>query len=238
MEEIRIQKFLSEAGVLSRRKAEEEIAAGRVLIDGEPAVTGQKLDPAKQTVTYLGRLVEIPDRKRYFMFYKPRGIVCTMSDEKGRRCISDVLTESGLPVHALPVGRLDLDSEGLLLLTNDGECIHRLTHPRTAAEKVYIVKVAPTPTQEVLRRLNGPMTIDGYRLRPVRVESIPGFEAGTLRFTLQEGRNRQIRKMCEQVGLKVRRLIRTSVGELSLGNLRVGEIRELTGQEIRYIKSL
>lgn len=237
MEEIRIQKFLSEAGILSRRKAEEEIAAGRILIDGVPATTGQKIDPAIQTVTYKGKLVEKPDRLRYFMFYKPRGVVCTMSDEKGRRCIADVITESGLPVHVLPIGRLDLDSEGLLLLTNDGECINRLTHPKTAAAKVYMVKVSPDPSGAQVRMLRSPMVLDGYKIRPVEVETLPGFDAGLLRFTLHEGRNRQIRKMCEKVGLTVKRLIRVSVGELSLGDLRPGEIRELDGREIRHIKS-
>lgn len=237
MEPIRIQKFLSEAGVLSRRKAEEEISAGHVFVDGVAAVTGQKIDPARQTVTYRGKLIEKPDRLRYFMFYKPRGVVCTMADEKGRRCIADVIRESGLPAHVLPVGRLDLDSEGLLLLTNDGACINRLTHPSTGADKIYIVKVAPAPDGKQLRLLRSPMLLDGYRIRPVEVETMPGFEPGLLRFVLHEGRNRQIRKMCEKAGLEVKRLIRTGLGELTLGDLRPGEIRELTGQEIRHIKS-
>ena len=237
MEEIRIQKFLSEAGILSRRKAEEEISAGRVLVDGVPATTGQKIDPATQTVTYKGKLVEKPDRLRYFMFYKPRGVVCTMSDEKGRRCIADVIRESGLPVAVLPIGRLDLDSEGLLLLTNDGECINRLTHPSTSAAKIYMVKVAPEPSGAQVRTLRSPMVLDGYKIRPVEVETLPGFDAGLLRFTLHEGRNRQIRKMCEKAGLTVKRLIRVGIGDLTLGDLRPGEIRELDGREIRHIKS-
>lgn len=237
MEEIRIQKFLSEAGILSRRKAEEEIALGHVLVDGVKATTGQKIDPAVQTVTYKGKLVEKPDRLRYFMLYKPRGVVCTMSDEKGRRCIANVLEECALPYHVLPVGRLDLDSEGLLLLTNDGECINRLTHPKTSAPKYYIVKVSPEPSGAQIRTLRSPMVLDGYKIRPVEVETMPGFEAGLLRFTLHEGRNRQIRKMCEKAGLTVKRLIRTGIGELTLGDLRPGEIRELDGKEIRHIKS-
>ena len=236
MEEIRIQKFLSESGVLSRRKAEEEIALGRVLIDGKPATIGEKIDPAKQTVTYRGKLVEAPDRKRYFMMYKPRGVVCTMHDEKGRRCIADLLKEASLPVPVLPVGRLDLDSEGLLLLTNDGEAINRLTHPSTAAAKVYLVKVSPEATAKDLEKLRSPMVIDGYRIRPVEISANSGFE-GMLRFVLHEGRNRQIRKMCERCDLKVKRLIRISVGDLTLGNLRPGEIRELNGAEIKHILS-
>ncbi|MBQ2829532.1 MAG: rRNA pseudouridine synthase [Oscillospiraceae bacterium] len=232
MEEIRIQKFLSEAGILSRRKAEEEISAGRVLVDGVPATTGQKIDPATQTVTYKGKLVEKPDRLRYFMFYKPRGVVCTMSDEKGRRCIADVIRESGLPVAVLPIGRLDLDSEGLLLLTNDGECINRLTHPSTSAAKIYMVKVSPEPSGAQVRTLRSPMVLDGYKIRPVEVETLPGFDAGLLRFTLHEGRNRQIRKMCESCGYKVIFLKRVAVGSLKLGELKAGQYRKLTQPEV------
>ncbi len=236
MEKIRIQKLLSESGILSRRKAEEEIAAGRILIDGRPAEIGEKVDPAKQTVTYRGKLVESPDKKRYFLLYKPRGVVCTMHDEKGRRCIADLLRETGLPVPVLPVGRLDLDSEGLLILTNDGEAINRLTHPSTAAEKIYLVKVSPEPTARDVEKLRAPMVLDGYRIRPVDV-SAPSAFPGMLRFVLHEGRNRQIRKMCEKCDLSVKRLIRIGVGELTLGDLRPGEIRELNGTEVKHILS-
>lgn len=236
MEKIRIQKLLSSSGTLSRRKAEEEIAAGRVLVDGRPAEIGEKVDPAIQTVTYRGKPIESPDRKRYFLMYKPRGVVCTMHDEKGRRCIADLLKEADLPVPVLPVGRLDLDSEGLLLLTNDGECINRLTHPSTAAPKIYLVKVSPEAGAREIEKLRAPMVLDGYRIRPVEVSTAAAFP-GMLRFVLHEGRNRQIRKMCEACNLSVKRLIRIGIGELTLGDLRPGEIRELSGSEIKHILS-
>lgn len=236
MESIKLQKYVSECGLMSRRKAEEEIAAGFFEVDGVKAQPGMRIDPSQATVTYKGKLIEKVERKLYFKFFKPRGLVCTMSDEKGRKCIGDVV--AALPDRVYPVGRLDLDSEGLIILTNDGELANKLMHPSGECEKVYVVRLKEEPTHEQLKSLNSSMEIEGYRIRPCRVTHIEGFDKMTYRFVLKEGRNRQIRKMCEKVGLNVARLTRISEGEVSLGNMRSGEIKKLDKKELDYLKNL
>ena len=236
MESIKLQKFVSECGLMSRRKAEEEIAAGFFEVDGVRAQPGMRIDPAQATVTYKGKLIEKAQKKLYFKFFKPRGCVSTMSDEKGRRCIGDVVAQ--LPERVYPIGRLDLDSEGLVILTNDGELANKLMHPSGECEKVYVVRLKEEPTQEQLRQLNSSMELDGYRIRPCRVSHIAGFDKCTYRFVLKEGRNRQIRKMCEKVGLDVARLTRISEGEVTLGDMRSGEIKKLDKKELDYLRSL
>jgi len=245
MEKMRIQKYLSLCGVMSRRKAEEEIAGGKVLINGVPAVIGQPVDPDGDAVQYNGRLCEICDKKVYIKLYKPRGYVVTLSDEKGRKCVTELL--DGVTERVYPIGRLDLDSEGLLLLTNDGETANALMHPSGGLEKVYFVKTRTFPTEEQLLKLNSPMEIDGYKLRPVRVTVNRGAAVGasaqdqqgaSLKFVLREGRNRQIRKMCDKVGLEVARLTRVSVGSINLSGLRSGQWAYLTRDEINYLKDV
>ncbi len=238
MEPIRIQKFFTDCGVLSRRAAEEEIKAGRVRVNGEIATIGQKIDPEHDTVTYRGQAVTMDTHPRnvYVMLNKPRGYVTTMSDEQGRPCVTKLIED--VPVRIYPIGRLDMDSEGLLLLTNDGELANKLTHPRHEIPKIYHVKIAGTVTQEQLKALNKPMDIDGYQILPVDVKltSIQQDHC-MLRMTLFEGRNRQIRKMCQTQKLNILSLRRIAIGELELGNLAPGQWRYLTQSQVQYLKS-
>ena len=236
IEDVRLQKYLSDCGICSRRKAEEKILAGEIAVNGRPAVIGQKIHPAKDRVTYLGKVVEPKDKLLYFKLNKPRGYVSTLSDEKGRKCITDLIRD--IPARVYPIGRLDLNSEGLLLLTNDGALANALMHPSSEVEKVYLVKVRTAPSDEQLRLLNGPMTLDGYTIRPCRV-TVPDPTVPTkLRFILKEGRNRQIRKMCEQVGLEVSRLKRVAEGKITLDGLPNGKWRALDEKEIAYLKKI
>ena len=233
MEKIRIQKYLSDCGVCSRRKAEEEIENGNVSVNGHPALIGQKIDPEKDLILFQGKKVIPSESKIYLKLNKPRGDVTTLSDEKDRKCVADLVADLGVRVY--PIGRLDLDSEGLLLLTNDGALANALMHPSTGIEKVYTVKVRTEPTEEQLLKLNRSMEIDGYTIRPCRV-SVPDPSMPTkLRFVLKEGRNRQIRKMCDLVGLEVTRLKRTAEGEIRLGDVKSGAYKKLDEKEKAYL---
>ena len=236
MEKPRIQKYLSECGMLSRRAAEEAIEKGLVTVNGAPAEIGQKVTPGKDEVRYKGRKVVMPRGEHlYVMLNKPAGYVTTTSDEKGRPCVTD-LVSVGRRVY--PVGRLDMASEGLLLLTDDGELTEKLTHPAHEIPKIYNVKVEGEITEEQYKELLSPMEIDGYAIRPVYTEVLSRKNGRTLlQMTLYEGRNRQIRKMCEKVGLEVRYLKRVAIGELTLGRLRTGEWRYLTKEQVSYLKN-
>ncbi len=236
MEEIKLQKYFTDCGVMSRRAAENEIKLGRVLVNGEVAELGRRIDPERDVVTYLGKRIERRESEAlYIMLNKPRGYVTTMSDEKGRHTVRDLTGDVGARVY--PVGRLDMDSDGLLLMTSDGELANKLTHPRHEIPKIYHVTVTPPPSPDVLIALGEPMVLDGYEILPVKVELISKKEGeSTLRMTLYEGRNRQIRKMCEAVGLKVKRLSRVAVGHIMLRDLPVGKWRHLTPDEVAYLK--
>ena len=234
MEE-RIQKYLSDCGVMSRRRAEVEIKAGKVLVNGQAAVIGQKINPANDAVEYNGKVIEKTAQKVYIMMNKPRGYVTTLSDEKERKCITDLLSD--LEERVYPIGRLDLDSEGLILLTNDGALANKLMHPSKGVEKTYHVKIRQPITSEQLIKLNNSMVIDGYTIRPCRVRPL-STDPTKLVFVLQEGRNRQIRKMCEQVGVQVARLTRISIGAISLGGLRSGTWVKLSKDQVDYLKSI
>ena len=237
MEELRLQKYLSECGVMSRRRAEEEIEKGTVLVNGKRAVIGQKINPDYDYVEYRGKPVEKTTDLCYIMLNKPRGYVSTLSDEKGRDCVAALVKD--IPFRVYPIGRLDLNSDGLLLFTNDGELTNKLLHPKNEVDKTYLVRIRGKATPEQLARLNRPMTIDGYRISPAKVTvSSDTGENQILQFVIHEGRNRQIRKMCEQVDLFVSRLKRISFGELELGTLKSGHWRLLTKEEIKYLKSL
>ena len=235
MEKVRIQKYVSDCGLMSRRKAEAEIEAGAFTVNGHPAELGQKIDPEADLVCLNGKEV-LPqtDRKITVKLNKPRGYVATLSDEKGRKCVADLVKD--VPARVYPIGRLDLDSEGLLLLTNDGELANAVMHPKNEIEKIYLVKVKTEPTEEQMRALNGAMTLDGYTIRPCRVTFSDPAKKSKLRFVLKEGRNRQIRKMCEKVGLEVARLQRVQEGKIRLGGLRSGTWAELTKEELDYLK--
>ena len=236
MEKIRLQKYFTDCGVLSRRAAEDEIKAGKVKVNGICAELGDKIDPETDVVEYKGRRIMPRSTSNfvYILLNKPCGVVTSAKDEKGRMCVTD-LVKCGTRVY--PVGRLDLNSQGLILMTNDGELTNKLTHPRHEIPKIYEVDVVGKVTTEQLNALNSSMTIDGYVLLPVKTEFLAKNEKfTTLRMTLYEGRNRQIRKMCEQVGLKVAKLTRVAIGSIALGNLQGGKWRYLTNEEINMLK--
>ncbi len=234
---IRIQKFIADCGLMSRRKAEEEIRAGRIRVNGERVEQGRRIFPGVDKVEYLGQPVEITDSRHYvyIMLNKPRGYVTTMHDERGRKCVASLVEDVGCRVY--PCGRLDLDSEGLLLLTNDGELANKLMHPSHHIPKLYTVKVKGKVTEQQLLKLNRPMRIDGYETQPAvaRILSMKD-ESTSMGITLYEGRNRQIRKMCEQLGLTVTNLRRVAIGTITLGNLKSGCWKRLTRAQVDYLK--
>ena len=236
MEKIRLQKYFTDCGILSRRAAEEEIKAGRVKVNGIIASLGDKIDPETDAVEYRGRRI-MPNKDSEFVYIllnKPCGVVTSARDEKGRTCVTD-LVKCGKRVY--PVGRLDLNSQGLILMTNDGDLTNKLTHPRHEIPKIYEVDVVGKVTTEQMTVLNSSMTVDGYVLLPVKTEFLAKNEKfTTLRMTLFEGRNRQIRKMCEQVGLKVAKLTRVAIGSITLGDLQIGKWRYLSRDEIKMLK--
>ena len=230
---MRLQKFFSDCGVLSRRAAEAEIAAGHVKINGEIAKIGDSVDPERDIVEYRGKriLPRATDVRHYIMLNKPRGFVTTAKDEKGRKTVVDLTRSIGTRVY--PVGRLDMDSEGLLLLTDDGEFANHLTHPRHEIPKIYHVTLSAPPTTAQLASLSSPMELDGYALQPVKIRRL---SEDTIEMHLYEGRNRQIRRMCESVGLRVSRLRRVAIGTLLLGELPVGKWRYLTDKEVNMLR--
>lgn len=234
---IRIQKFFTDCGILSRRAAEEEIKKGRVKVNGTVAEVGQKIDPTRDRVEYRGQVIEATEKPRftYVMLNKPRGYLSTVTDDRGRHTVTELVADAGVRLY--PVGRLDMDSEGLLLLTNDGELTNRLTHPKHEIPKIYHVKIRGTVTAEQVKALSSSMEIDGYRILPVKTELISvKDDTSVLRMTLFEGRNRQIRKMCESQSLTVLRLCRIAIGDLKLGNLAPGKWRYLTKTQVDYLK--
>lgn len=223
---------------MSRRAAEDAIRAGIVKVNGVKAGIGQKIDPERDEVTFGGKKVE-PDcaGKVYIALNKPRGYVSTMSDERGRKCVAELVSDVGARV--FPMGRLDMDSEGLLLFTNDGELANKLTHPGHDIPKIYHVKLEGEITPEQLKRLGGRFNIDGYDILPVKCSVVSRKEGHTVvRMELYEGRNRQIRKMCETLSLKVENLRRVAIGEIALGNLAPGKWRRLSGKQIDYLKKV
>jgi 23S rRNA pseudouridine2605 synthase len=235
MEEMRLQKFLSEQGVLSRRAAEEEIKKGKVKVNGIPATLGTKINPDTDTVEYHGKQIGGAVRKVYLMLNKPVGYVTTMSDEKGRPCVAELVENVGTRVY--PIGRLDLESEGLLLFTNDGELANRLMHPKYHKPKIYHVKIKGEVDAEKIKALGKPMNIDGYVTKPAGISVVTRKTDYTvLAMELFEGRNRQIRKMCEQLSLQILMLKRISIGEVKLGNLGLGEWRFLSKSQIDSLK--
>lgn len=224
MEE-RLQKLLSAAGVCSRRRAEEYILAGRVTVNGQTARLGDKADPERDRVEVDGVPLSRRPGHTYLMLNKPRGYVTTLSDEKGRRTVAGLV--SGCPARVWPVGRLDMDSEGLLLLTDDGELTHRLTHPAHQVEKEYQVWVAGD-LDRGLPVLSAPVWSDGEELTADRVERTG---ENTLTVVIHQGKNRQVRRMCAAAGLTVKRLRRVREGGLRLGTLKPGQWRFLTAEE-------
>lgn len=238
MEKIRIQKIMSDSGVCSRRKAEEYISEGRVKVNGRPCKLGDKAFAGKDIITLDGEKIYVAKKRQlyYIMLHKPRGYVTTMSDELDRKCVTELLTK--VPERVYPIGRLDKNSEGLLLFTNDGNFANDIMHPSRHIAKTYRVTVRPDINDEQLIKLASEVEIDGKMTQECSVvvlDKQPG--RVVLQMTIHEGRNRQIRKMCEAVGLEVARLKRTAIGPVKLGMLKPGEYRELKPDELRALRN-
>ena len=234
MEE-RLQKVMARAGVASRRKSEELIRQGRVAVNGRVVrKLGVRVDPARDTITVDGQPIQVRPQHTYIVLHKPRGFITTVHDPWGRPTVLDLVQ---VDARVYPVGRLDADSEGLVLLTDDGELAHRLTHPRFEHEKEYHVRVAGRPSERVLERLRTGVRLEDGVTAPAQVEVLR-YEAGDtwLRMILHEGRKRQIRRMAEAVGHPVKRLIRVRMGPIRLGNLAPGRWRHLTRHEIEELE--
>ncbi len=230
----RIQKILSARGLASRRKAEELIIQGRVCCNGAVCKLGDVADPDLDAITVDGAPLPDEGKPVYLMLNKPRGYVTTLSDEKGRKNVSELVADCGQRVY--PVGRLDMDSEGLLLFTNDGQFANRLMHPSHEISKTYCVTVKGF-THSGMRRLSEPMYLDGYRLQIPEITVVQ--EDGTkaiLSIRIHEGRNRQVRRMCAIAGMQVTRLVRVAEGTVLLGNLAPGRWRYLTSEELSKLK--
>ncbi|TQI65679.1 pseudouridine synthase [Clostridium sp. KNHs216] len=232
--DVRLQKMLADCGVASRRKAEEMISAGEVKVNGVTAKIGDKVDPKKDKVSVNGRLLDTHVKPVYLMLNKPRGFITTMSDEMDRKCVAELIKD--VPERIYPVGRLDRESEGLLLMTNDGEFANAMTHPSLHIPKTYRVTVHPSISEDQLTQIAVGIVIDGRKTAPAKV-NVLSQEAGrvVLEIVLYEGRNRQIRKMCEQLGLEVARLKRIAVGPVKLGMLQPGTWRLLTSEEVKKL---
>ena len=236
---IRLQKVLSQAGVASRRAAEKLIAEGRVTINGRTVrEMGTKADPSRDEIRVDGRRIRQVEHRRYILLNKPVGYVTTRTDPQRRRTVMDLL--KGVREYVYPVGRLDYDTAGLLLLTNDGDLAAMLTHPRHGIERTYEARVAGMPNGDALEQLRKGIPLDGHRTLPanaVLLNTRRGDREGVLLLTIREGRNRQVRRMCDAVGHPVRTLTRTKIGPLSDRQLKPGGWRELTDKEVAKLKS-
>lgn len=232
---VRLQKYIADCGIASRRKAEELIAAGKVKVNGRVAEIGDKIIPSEDTVSVNGKKLHKENGNIYIALNKPRGFVTTMSDEQDRKCVAELVADVGKRIY--PVGRLDRDSEGLLILTNDGEFANALTHPSRHISKTYRVSVRPRITEEQITTLTSSIMIDGRKTMPADVRVISNEEdKSVLEIVLYEGRNRQIRRLCEEAGLETIRLKRLAIGQLTLGRLAPGKYRALTKDEVALLK--
>jgi 23S rRNA pseudouridine2605 synthase len=235
----RVQKILSRAGVASRRASEQLMLEGRVTVNGATVrELGTRADATQDDIRVDGRRIKLPTHRRYILLNKPGGYVSTRSDPRGRPTVLDLL--SGVQDYVYPVGRLDYESEGLLLLTNDGDLALRLTHPRHGVTRVYEARVLGVPDAHDLERLARGVTLDGRRTAPASVALLPTRRRGeppTLRIAIQEGRNRQVRRMLEAIGHPVERLRRVAIGPIRDTKLRPGHWRELTADEVRLLRA-
>jgi pseudouridine synthase len=233
----RLQKILSQAWVASRRASEQLMLDGRVTVNGQTVrELGTKADPAADDIRVDGRRVRVPERRLYFLLNKPRRYVTTHSDPQNRPTVLDLVNVRD---YVYPVGRLDFDSEGLLLLTNDGDLAAHLTHPSRGVNRVYEVKVLGIPDAHDLERLSRGVVVEGRRTEPAHVELLPGkrdADHSTLRITIHEGRNRQVRNMCEAIGHPVNRLRRVAIGPIRDDRLKPGQWRELTADEVARLR--
>ena len=230
----RLQKIISGAGIASRRKAEDMIRSGRVMVNGFPASLGESADIDTDAVCVDGKLICRQEKKTYIMLNKPKGYVTTLKDEKGRKCVTELIKD--IDARLYPVGRLDMYSEGLLIMTDDGDFANKLMHPSHTVNKTYHVWIKGKCSEHSLDILRSSLEIDGYIISPAEVELLSICDAySLLAVTIHEGRNRQIRKMCAAAGLTLTRLKRVSEGELQLGDLEVGKWRYITQEEIRSL---
>lgn len=239
MRDTRIQKALADMGLCSRRQAEQIILEGRVKLNGHPVKLGDKMDMHEDVLSVDGRTIRPPKKKeyKYYMLHKPRGYITTSSDDRGRKTVMELIKD--IPERVYPVGRLDKDSEGLLLFTNDGALANALTHPSHQVAKMYRVTVHPAATEEqVVALANGVVLDDGTKTLPAIIRVVAEDEDRTvMEMSIKEGKNRQIRRMCRAVGLDVARLSRKSVGAVKLGMLAPGKYRELKSSEILALKA-
>ncbi len=235
-ESIKLQKYFSECGIMSRRHAEEEIQCGKVRLNGKIAKITDRMIPGKDIVEYNGSVIERKaDKKLYILLNKPRDYICTLSDEKGRKC-AFTLVKKLTNERVWTIGRLDRNSDGLIILTNDGELTNRLTHPKHDIPKTYHVWVRGSVSPDTIERLSSPLIIDSRPIREVETSIVDMTEKDTcLKMVLYEGRNRQIRKMCEQCGLGIIRLTRVAIGSITLGKLKEGDARFLSEKEIKML---
>ena len=229
-EGIRLQKVLAQAGLGSRRTCEDLIVRRRVRVNGEVAVLGRRVDPEVDVVEVDGAQIGVKAGLVHYLLHKPAGVITTASDPQGRATVLDLVPAEP---RVFPVGRLDGDSEGLLLLTNDGDLTHRLTHPRYGVDKEYLVEVEGDPSRGALARLREGVELEDGRTAPAKVAQL---DARLLRITIHEGRNRQVRRMCEAIGHPVLRLVRTRIGPLTDRLLKPGEWRALTQEEVRALE--
>ncbi len=235
---VRLQKFMADCGVASRRKSEVLIENGAVKVNGKTAQIGDKVNPATDKVYVHNKRIVLKRKggKRYIMLNKPRGYITTMSDEMGRKCVADLVKD--IPERVYPVGRLDKDSEGLLIMTNDGDFSNQVMHPKQQVNKVYHVTVRPDLTPEQAKKLSAGIVVDGRKTAPCEVRVMNRLEDRTnVEMVLHEGRNREIRKMCEYFDLEVLRLRRISIGSVKMGKLKKGMWRDLTEAEIHKLSS-
>lgn len=235
---VRLQKYLAGCGVASRRKSEDIIRSGRVSVNGEVVrEMGVQIDEENDVITLDGSVVKPEKKMVYVMLNKPAGFVTTASDEKGRQTVMDLVAD--IPVRIYPVGRLDYDTEGLLLMTNDGDLTYKITHPRNNVEKTYVAEVAGNMNMATITSLRNGVYIDGVKTSPAKVEVLGATQLGTkMEITIHEGRNRQVRRMFEAVGCKVKRLKRTKEAGLNLGHVPLGRWRKLTESEVNMLKKI
>lgn len=235
---IRLQKYLADANIASRRKSEEYILSGRVKVNGNIVTQlGTKVDTFNDIVEVDNKKIVKNEELIYIIFHKPEGCVTTVSDQFERKTVLDYIQDIDARIY--PVGRLDYDTSGLLILTNDGELTYRLTHPKHNVEKTYIAKVFGKPTKDEIERFQRGLYIDGYKTAPAKIFVVKSDDNfSSLKIIINEGRNRQVRKMCENINHPVKNLKRIATGKLQLGELKKGEYRLLTKEEIEYLKSL
>ena len=238
---IRLNKIISQAGLASRRLADQLIAQGRVVVNGKVvSELGAKADPSRDHIKVDGRRLKIEEHKRYFLLFKPKGVVSTRADDKNRATVIDLLSKQGIRGYYYPVGRLDYDSEGLLLLTNDGEFAEIVTHPRHELTRTYEARLLGVPDEHELERLRKGLIVDGERTLPatVKIKRILKGNRGPealVEMVIREGRNRQVRNMCDAIGHPVVQLMRTKIGPLTAEGLRPGHVRELSAAEIKML---